>query len=133
MLELKFQPPLTFTFLESLNTLVLKDFVSLSQNLIQSAFSFLIQKGIKLQQMKNLNVYSNKIWIRNTVRKNNPFYQSKDGNCMYFGVWRYQSPKTWNLNDKVWTELAQRSTLTFLNYSANFWNLGTEYRESEFK
>ena len=38
-------------FLESLN----------HKSLIQSAFSFLIQKGIKLQQMKNLNVNSNKI------------------------------------------------------------------------
>ena len=65
-----------------------------------------------------------------TVTKNNRFYQSMDGNCVDFGVCRYQSPKTWNLNDKVWTELAHRSTLTFLSYPANFWNLGTEYRKS---
>ena len=56
-----------------------------------------------------------------------------DGNYLDFGVWRYQSLKTWKFNDKVWTELADESSLTFLNYFANFWNLGAKYDESESK
>ena len=64
---------------------------------------------------------------RYTVRKNIPFCQSLDGNCVDFGVWRYTSSKTWNLSYNSCIYLAQSRILNNLNVAANCWILDTKY------